>query len=77
MATGLSLAALGLLLFERLRSTGTPCRRAPEMILLGFGAGMAFTPVTCRDEATSARRSRASLGVVNTAFMMGGDIGFP
>jgi MFS family permease len=46
------------------------------MILLGFGAGMAFNPVllAAMSEVEQHEAGLAS-GVVNTAFMMGGALG--
>ena len=46
------------------------------MILLGFGAGMAFTPVLVAS-MSDVEQSEAGLasGVVNTSFMMGGALG--
>jgi MFS family permease len=48
----------------------------PSMILLGFGAGMAFNPVLLA-AMNDVEQSEAGLasGVVNTAFMMGGALG--
>jgi MFS family permease len=46
------------------------------MILLGFGAGMAFNPVllAAMNDVEQTEAGLAS-GVVNTAFMMGGALG--
>jgi len=48
----------------------------PSMILLGFGAGMAFNPVLLA-AMSDVKQSEAGLasGVVNTSFMMGGALG--
>ena len=48
----------------------------PSMILLGFGAGMAFNPVLLA-AMSDVEPSEAGLasGVVNTSFMMGGALG--
>jgi MFS family permease len=48
----------------------------PSMILLGFGAGMAFNPVLLA-AMSDVEQSEAGLasGVVNTSFMMGGALG--
>ena len=53
-----------------------PRRRAPGMILLGLGAGMAFNPVLLA-AMSDVKPSEAGLasGVVNTSFMMGGALG--
>ena len=48
----------------------------PSMILLGFGAGMAFNPVLLAAMSDVApEESGLASGVVNTAFMMGGALG--
>jgi MFS family permease len=48
----------------------------PSMILLGFGAGMAFNPVLLA-AMTDVEPSESGLasGIVNTSFMMGGALG--
>jgi MFS family permease len=77
LATGLSLAALGLLLFARAPVDGNfVVDVLPSMILLGFGAGMAFNPVllAAMSDVEPSESGLAS-GVVNTAFMMGGALG--
>jgi len=77
LATGLSLAAVGLLLFVRLPVDGNFWTDVlPSMILLGFGAGMAFNPVllAAMGDVDQSEAGLAS-GVVNTAFMMGGALG--
>jgi EmrB/QacA subfamily drug resistance transporter len=77
LATGLSLAAAGLLLFVRLPVDGNFWTDVlPSMILLGFGAGMAFNPVllAAMGDVDQSEAGLAS-GVVNTAFMMGGALG--
>ncbi len=77
LAVGLSLAALGLLLFARAPVDGSfVVDVLPSMILLGFGAGMAFNPVLLA-AMSDVEQSEAGLasGVVNTAFMMGGALG--
>ena len=53
-----------------------PGRRAPSMVLLGFGAGMAFNPVllAAMSDVEPEEAGLAS-GVVNTSFMMGGALG--
>ena len=48
----------------------------PSMILLGFGAGMAFNPVLLAAMSdVEPEESGLASGVVNTAFMMGGALG--
>jgi EmrB/QacA subfamily drug resistance transporter len=77
LATGLSLAALGLLLFARAPVDGNfVVDVLPSMILLGLGAGMAFNPVllAAMSDVEPSESGLAS-GVVNTAFMMGGALG--
>ena len=77
LATGLSLAALGLLLFARAPVDGNFLVDVlPSMILLGCGAGMAFNPVllAAMSDVEPSESGLAS-GVVNTAFMMGGALG--
>jgi EmrB/QacA subfamily drug resistance transporter len=77
LATGLLLAATGLLLFVRAPVDGTFLVDVlPSMILLGVGAGMAFNPVllaAMSDVAPS--ESGLASGLVNTSFMMGGALG--
>jgi MFS family permease len=77
LAAGLSLAALGLLLFARAPVDGHFLADVlPSMILLGFGAGMAFNPVLLAAMSDVApEESGLASGVVNTAFMMGGALG--
>ena len=60
LAVGLTLAACGLLLFARAPVDGTYVVDVlPSMVLLGFGAGMAFNPVLHgRDERRRAERGR-------------------
>ena len=77
LGVGLGLAAVGLLLFARAPVDGTfAVDVLPSMILLGFGAGMAFNPVLLA-AMSDVRQEDAGLasGVVNTAFMMGGALG--
>src|SRR5687767_6197472 len=77
LATGLLLAAVGLLLFARAPVDGSfVVDILPSMILLGFGAGMAFNPVLLAAMSdVEPRESGLASGVVNTAFMMGGALG--
>ncbi len=77
LATGLLIAALGLLWFARAPVDGSfVVDVLPGMILLGLGAGMAFNPVLLA-AMSDVEQSEAGLasGVVNTAFMMGGALG--
>jgi EmrB/QacA subfamily drug resistance transporter len=77
LATGLLLAAAGLLLFAFAPVDGSFVAHVlPGMTLLGLGAGMAFNPVllaAMSDVAPS--ESGLASGVVNTSFMMGGALG--
>jgi EmrB/QacA subfamily drug resistance transporter len=77
LGTGLLLAAAGLLLFARAPVDGNfVVDVLPSMILLGFGAGMAFNPVLLAAMSDVApEESGLASGVVNTAFMMGGALG--
>jgi len=77
LATGLLLAAVGLVLFVRAPVDGSfAVDVLPSMILLGFGAGMALNPVLLA-AMSDVEPSQAGLasGVVNTSFMMGGALG--
>src|SRR5215212_3485874 len=77
LATGLLLAAAGLALFARAPVDGSfDVEVLPSMILLGFGAGMAFNPVLmgAMSDVEPSDSGLAS-GIVNTAFMMGGALG--
>src|SRR6266496_2610653 len=77
LATGLLLAAAGLLLFVRAPVDGNFLVDVlPSMILLGFGAGIAFNPVLLA-EMSDVEPSESGLasGLVNTSFMMGGALG--
>ena len=77
LATGLLLAAMGLLLFARAPADGSFFLDVlPSMILLGFGAGMAFNPMllAAMSDVDPSESGLAS-GVVNTSFMMGGALG--
>jgi EmrB/QacA subfamily drug resistance transporter len=77
LASGLLLAAVGLVLFARAPVDGNFIFAVlPSMILLGLGAGIAFNPLllaAMSDVAPSA--SGVASGVVNTSFMMGGALG--
>jgi EmrB/QacA subfamily drug resistance transporter len=77
LATGLVLAAAGLALFARAPVGGHfAIDVLPSMILLGFGAGMAFNPVllAAMGDVDPSESGLAS-GIVNTSFMMGGALG--
>ncbi len=77
LAAGLLIAACGLVLFARAPVDGTFVRDVlPAMILLGFGAGIAFNPMLLAAMSDVApEESGLASGVVNTAFMMGGALG--
>ena len=77
LATGLLLAATGLALFARAPVEGSYIVDVlPSMVLLGFGAGMAFNPVllAAMSDVEPSESGLAS-GIVNTAFLMGGALG--
>ncbi len=77
LACGLSIAALGLVLFARAPIGGNFVLDVlPSMILLGIGAGIAFNPVLLAAMSDVApEESGLASGIVNTAFMMGGALG--
>jgi predicted MFS family arabinose efflux permease len=77
LATGLVLAAAGLVLFGRAPVGGSfVVDVLPAMILLGFGAGIAFNPMLLAAMSdVPPEESGLASGVVNTAFMMGGALG--
>jgi EmrB/QacA subfamily drug resistance transporter len=77
LAAGLGLAAIGLALLARVPVDGAfAVDVLPSMILLGFGAGMAFNPVLLAAMSdVEPEASGLASGVVNTAFMMGGALG--
>ena len=77
VATGMLLAAIGLVLFVRAPVDGSFALDVlPSMILLGFGAGMAFNPVLLAAMSdVKPEESGLASGVVNTSFMMGGALG--
>jgi len=77
LGVGLALAAVGLLLLAR-----APLHASfaidvlPSMLLLGFGAGIAFNPVLLAAMGDVApEESGLASGAVNTSFMMGGALG--
>jgi EmrB/QacA subfamily drug resistance transporter len=77
LATGLLLAAGGLLLFARAPVGGDfVVDVLPAMLLLGLGAGVAFNPMllAAMSDVAPSDAGLAS-GLVNTAFMMGGALG--
>jgi EmrB/QacA subfamily drug resistance transporter len=77
LATGLGLAAIGLAWLARAPVDGVYVVDVlPSMILLGFGAGMAFNPLlmAAMNDVAPTEAGLAS-GIVNTAFMMGGALG--
>jgi EmrB/QacA subfamily drug resistance transporter len=77
LATGLLLASVGLALFTRLPVHGNFWADVlPSMILLGFGAGIAFNPVLLAAMSdVKPEESGLASGIVNTSFMMGGALG--
>ena len=77
LATGLLVAAAGLLWLARAPVDGTYVVDVlPSMILLGFGAGIAFNPVLLAAMSdVEPEESGLASGIVNTAFMMGGALG--
>jgi EmrB/QacA subfamily drug resistance transporter len=77
LATGLFVAAAGLLWLARAPVDGTYVIDVlPSMVLLGFGAGIAFNPVllAAMSDVEPEEAGLAS-GLVNTSFMMGGALG--
>src|SRR3954465_4772861 len=74
---GFALASASLLLFARAPVDGSfAVDVLPAMILIGFGAGMAFNPVLLAAMSDVKQEdSGLASGVVNTAFMMGGALG--
>jgi MFS family permease len=77
LAVGLAAAGLGLLLFARAPvGGGYVVDVLPGMILLGFGAGIAFNPVLfAAMSEVKPQESGLASGIVNTSFMMGGALG--
>jgi MFS family permease len=77
LATGLLFAAVGLALFVRAPVHGSfVVDVLPSMVLLGFGAGIAFNPVLLAAMSDVApEESGLASGLVNTSFMMGGALG--
>src|SRR5207247_11455379 len=77
LAVGLLLAAVGLVLFARAPVGGHfVVDVLPSMMLLGFGAGIAFNPMLLAAMSdVEQNESGLASGVVNTSFMMGGALG--
>jgi hypothetical protein len=77
LAAGLVLGAAGLGLFARAPVGGHfAVDVLPSMILLGFGAGIAFNPVLLAAVGdVEPTESGLASGIVNTSFMMGGALG--
>ena len=77
LVAGFALASAALLLFARAPVDGSFAMDVlPPMILIGFGAGMAFNPVLLAAMSDVKQEdSGLASGVVNTAFMMGGALG--
>ena len=77
LAVGLFVAAAGLLLFARAPVGGSfVVDVLPAMLLLGFGAGIAFNPVLLAAMSDVApEEAGLASGLVNTSFMMGGALG--
>jgi EmrB/QacA subfamily drug resistance transporter len=77
LATGLLLAAVGLVLFARAPVDGNfVVDVLPNMILLGLAGGIVFNPVllAAMSDVAPTEAGLAS-GIVNTSFMMGGALG--
>jgi len=77
LAAGLLCAAAGLLLFARAPIDGSfMVDVLPPMLLLGFGAGIAFNPLLMAAmNDVAPNESGLASGIVNTSFMMGGALG--
>jgi EmrB/QacA subfamily drug resistance transporter len=77
LAVGLVLAAGGLALFARAPVHGSFLVDVlPSMVLLGFGAGIAFNPVLLAAMGdVEPQEAGLASGLVNTSFMMGGALG--
>jgi EmrB/QacA subfamily drug resistance transporter len=77
LGTGLLFVATALMLLARAPvHAGFVVDILPSMILLGFGAGIAFNPMLLAAMSdVEPQDSGLASGVVNTAFMMGGAIG--
>ena len=77
LVAGLLLASASLALFSRAPVDGSFVTDVlPSMLLLGAGAGLAFNPVLLAAMGdVEPRESGLASGVVNTSFMMGGELG--
>ncbi|MBV8598803.1 MAG: DHA2 family efflux MFS transporter permease subunit [Actinobacteria bacterium] len=77
LAGGLTLAAAGLFLFTRAPVHGHFLTDVlPAMVLLGFGAGIAFNPLLLAAMGDVApQEAGLASGLVNTSTMMGGALG--
>jgi EmrB/QacA subfamily drug resistance transporter len=77
LGSGLLLASLGLALLALAPVDGSfVVNVLPSMVLLGFGAGMAFNPVLLAAMSdVKPEQSGLASGIVNTSFMMGGALG--
>src|SRR6185295_1454120 len=77
LPANLLIAAGGLVLFARAPVDGQFLTDVlPAMLLLGFGAGMAFNPVLLAAMSdVEPQDSGLASGIVNTSFMMGGALG--
>ena len=77
LAVGLLAAAVGLALFARAPVDGHFLVDVlPSMVLLGFGAGIAFNPVLLAAMGdVEPQEAGLASGIVNTSFMMGGALG--
>ena len=77
LVVGLLAAAAGLALFARMPVDGHFIADVlPGMLLIGFGAGVAFNPLLLAAMGdVEPDESGLASGVVNTAFMMGGALG--
>src|SRR5476649_61430 len=77
LAVGLLVAACGLVLFARAPVNGNFVYDVlPGMIMLGFGAGIAFNPMLLAAMSdVDLSESGLASGIVNTSFMMGGALG--
>jgi EmrB/QacA subfamily drug resistance transporter len=77
LAAGLLVAGIGLALFARAPVDGNfVVDVLPAMVLLGFGAGIAFNPVLLAAMSDVApEEAGLASGLVNTSFMMGGALG--
>jgi EmrB/QacA subfamily drug resistance transporter len=77
IVVGMSLIALGLLLFARAPVDGSFLVDVlPATVVVGFGVGVAFNPVLLAAMSdVDPRETGLASGVANTAFMMGGAVG--